>query len=128
MMPIAARFHELRNKVVSTVDDKFAEPVRLSFMKAAVLDPNRPQMQIDAVLRTGADKQVGIDGANDKGWRSKIAAGQAELRINRASYDGPAFARGDVVRALSRPGEPVFEVLYVNDRDHTRLIIGLGQK
>ncbi|WP_245384556.1 hypothetical protein [Rhizobium leguminosarum] len=127
-MPIAARYHELRNRVVATVDDKLAEPVRLSFMKNGQTDPDRLQRQIDAMLRTGEEKPVGSDGGSDKTWRTKIAAGQAELRVDRAKYPDVDFEKGDAIRAMSRPGEPLFEVLSVNRRDHSRLIVRLGQK
>ncbi|MFC5760527.1 hypothetical protein [Rhizobium sp. GCM10022189] len=126
-MPIAARFHELRDRVVSAVDQVFAEPVRLSPMKAASADPDRAQVTIEAVLRTGEEKPTSTDGGSDRKWKAKIVAGQAELRIDRAKYPDVELKKGDKVRALSRPGDVVFEVLSVNGRDHTRLIVRLGQ-
>lgn len=127
-MPVAARFHELRDRVVATVDMKFAEAVRLTFMKGAAPDPAKPQITIDAVLRTGNEKSASIASSNSRTWRSKIAAGQAELHIDRTVYPDIVLQKLDTVRAMARPGKPAFEVLSVNDRDHSRLIIGLGQK
>ena len=127
-MPAAARFHELRDRIVDTVDLKFAEPVRLSFMKNGGSDPERPQITVEAILRTGGGKNSNIDGGAGKTWRARVAAGKAELHINRAIYDGPMPAKGDSVRATSRIGEPAFEVLSVDERNHTRLILELGEK
>jgi len=126
-MPVAARFHELRDRIVATVDEKFAEPVRLSFMKDGITDPDRAQRQIEAPLRTGDEKPASSDGGSDRKWKAKIVAGQAELRIDRTKYADLDLRKGDKVRAISRPGEPVFEVLSVNGRDHSRLIVRLGQ-
>lgn len=127
-MPVAASFQEARDKVVASVDERFAETVRISPMKGGQPDPDRPQITIEAPLRTGADKQSGIQGGSGRSWQSKIAAGQAELRIDRTKYPGLVLKKGDAVRAMSRPGLPAFDILFVNDRDHTRLIVGLGQK
>jgi hypothetical protein len=127
-MPVAARFHELRNKVVATVDEKFAEPVRLSPMKGGAPDPDRPQRVIEAVLRTGASKGGSIEGGQGRGWRSRLQAGTSELHIDRVKYPDVLLKKGDAVRAISRAGEPAFEVLAVDDRNYGRLIMSLGEK
>jgi hypothetical protein len=127
-MPVAARFHELRDRTLAVVDDKFAEPVRLSFMKDGKSDPVRGQIEIEAVLRTATTGENNIDGGKSREWKSQIAAGKAKLYIDRSTYTGPALVRGDAVRALSRVGTPAFEVLFVNDRSHTRLVVELGEK
>lgn len=127
-MPVAARFHELRNRVVATVDDKLAEPVRLSPMKGGGPDADRPQTTIDAILRTGASKGGSLEGGRSRSWRSSLTAGTAELHIDRVKYPNVVLRKGDAVRATSRAGEPAFEVLAVDDRNHVRLIIALGEK
>lgn len=127
-MPVAARFHELRNRVVETVDFKFAEPVRLSPMKNGKLDPDRPQVTIEAVLRTGASKSGGIEGGQGRSWRSRLQAGTAELHIDRSKYPDVVIRKSDGVRAITRSGESAFEVLAADDRNHVRLIISLGEK
>jgi len=127
-MPVAARFHELRDRVMASVDLKFAEPIRLSPMKDGVTDPLRPQVQFEAVLRTGPPKGGGMDGGSNKTWLARISAGKGELHIDRTTYLGPLPRKGDALRAVSRIGEPAFEVLFVNDRHHTRLILELGEK
>lgn len=128
-MPIAADFHGLRDTVVASVDSKLAESIRLSPMKGAATDPKRPQVTIIAMLRTGATKGSGIaTGAGAKSFRSRIAAGGAELHIDRTRYPDIVAVKGDVIRALSRSGQPAYEVMHVDDRNHARLILELGEK
>ncbi len=127
-MPVAARFHELRNRVVETVDLKFAEPVRLSPMKNGLTDPDRPQITIEGVLRTGASKGGSMEGGQGRGWRSRLQAGTAELHVDRAVFPDLSAKKGDALRAVSRAGEPAFEVLSIDDRNHSRYIIALGEK
>lgn len=127
-MPVAARFHELRDRVIATVDFRFAEPVRLSPMKNGALDPDREQVVIEAVLRTGSAKDSKADGSFGRTWRSRVASGTAELHIDRTKYPDVRLVKGDAVRAIARKGEPAFEVLSPDDRNHGRLIVELGQK
>lgn len=127
-MPIAARFHDLRDLVLDTVDDVFAEPVRLSFMKNGAVDPDRAAVDIEALLRVGGGKLSRAEGGAGRAWRSKIASGKAELHINAAAYSGPQIRTADAVRALARPGQPWFEVLRVDDRGENRLVLELGEK
>lgn len=126
-MPIAARFHALRDKVLASVDDKFAEPVRLSFLKSGAVDPTRPAVEIDAVLRVGEGKATSVAGGASGAWRSRIVADKAQLHIDRTTYTGPQPRQGDRVKAISRHGEPWFEVADVDDRSHTRLVLNLNE-
>lgn len=126
-MPVAARFHELRDKVLAGVDHVFAEPVRLSFFKSGVLDPSRPAIEVEAVLRVGEGKNTSVSGGNAASWRTRIVADKAQLHIDRATYIGPQPKTGDKVRALSRHGTPWFEVADVDDRSHTRLVLNLNE-
>ena len=126
-MPVSARFHELRDKVLAAVDQKFAEPVRLSFLKNGVVDPARPMIEIEAVLRVGEGKNTSVTGGGSAGWRTRIVADKAQLHIDRATYTGPQPKQGDRVKALSRWGEPWFEVADVDDRSHTRLVLNLNE-
>jgi hypothetical protein len=128
-MPIAARFHELRDRIVSAVDAKFAEPVKLIFMKNGEVDPERLTIEtFDAVLRVGGGKESSVAPGASRAWRSKLAAGKGELHIDGARYAGPPFKKGDRIRALSRRGEPRFEVLRVDDRGDSRLVLELGEE
>lgn len=126
-MPVASSFAAARDAVVSSVDQKFAEEIRLSPMKNKVADPDRPQQSIIAVLRTGDEKGGPLDVNGAGSFHSKIAAGHAFLYVDRETYPDIKLSKGDSLRAMTRPGKPVFEVATVNDRDHTRLIIGLNQ-
>ena len=127
-MPVGASFHSTRDAVVSAVDGKFAETIRLSPMSGGTKDQQRPQLEIEAVLRTGGEKSNSVDPANPAAWQSKIAAGKALLYIDRTRYPDIAIRKQDAVRALARPGQPVFEVSLVDDRNHTRLIVELVHK
>lgn len=126
-MPVAARFHATRDRVAAGVDKMFAEPVRLSFLKNGTVDPSRVAVEIEAVLRVGGGEQTNIAGGSGSTWRTQLAAGKAELHINRATYAGPQPKAGDRVRALSRHGQPWFECLRVDDRGEVRLVLELGE-
>lgn len=125
MLP--SRFQQIRDRTVAAVDTVFAEPVKLSFLKDGVVDPERPAAEITAVLRVGGGKESSMAPGTSRAWRSKLAAGKAELHIDRSRYAGPALHSGDRVRALARRGQPWFEVLRVDDRGDTRLVLELGE-
>lgn len=122
----SARFHELRDELFSAVDDELAEPVLLAFKKEGRADPERPNIEIEAVLRTDEELSTHITGGTDKNWNSEVSAHPSELSIDRATYVNIALCKGDLIRALSRYGQPWFEVLFVDDRSHRRLIVKLG--
>lgn len=127
-MPVAARFHALRDRVLAVVDVVMAEPVRLSFLTAAgVVDITRPSVEIDAILRVGEGKTTNVSGGQSKAWSTRIVADKAQLHIDRATYIGPQPRPGDKVKALSRFGEPWFAVADVDDRGHTRLVLNLNE-
>jgi hypothetical protein len=126
MLP--SRFQQIRDRSIAAVDAVFAEPVKLSFLgEDGEADPGRPSVQIDAVLRVGGGKESSMAPGTSRAWRSKLAAGKAELHIDRSRYDGPPLVSGDRARALSRHGQPWFEVLRVDDRGDTRLVLELGE-
>ena len=54
----------------------------------------------------------------------QLAAGV--LRIDREVNPDLVIRKGDKVTALERAGKPVFEIKFVNDRSHLRLICDLG--
>lgn len=125
MLP--ARYHALRDRTFAQVDNIFAEPVRLSFMKDGVVDPDRPMVEIEAPLRVGPGKQTSPAGSMVQSWQSSVAAQGGELRIDRVKYPALVLRAGDRVKALARPGEPWFEVLTAEDRGGGRLVIQLGE-
>jgi len=124
-MPIApARFHSLRDKTVRAVDTAFAELVRIAFKKDGKNDPDRTDIELEAPLRT-TSKVSPLGRASE--WEGSVAASPATLHIDAATYDGPVIRKKDKVRALSRRGQPWFEVVYVDDRTHTRIIVHLSE-
>jgi hypothetical protein len=124
----SARFHALRDRVVSSVDHVFAEPALLKFNLSGKTDPARPSIEIEAVLRVGGGKETAASGNRiDAAWRTRITAQRAELHIDRTKYPDIKVVTGDEVSALSRPGEPWFEVLAVDDRGESRLVLQLGE-
>lgn len=122
----SARFHSIRDRVLAAVDNVFAEPVRLSFFDRDAPDQTRPSLVLEAVLRVGEGKATRAAEAN-RGWRTRLSASKAELHIDRSKYTGPQPKQGDRVRAVSRHGQPWFEVAHVDDRSHTRLVLGLTE-
>ncbi|WP_223478744.1 hypothetical protein [Oricola indica] len=126
-MASPARFHAVRDRVLNANDQRFAEPVKLFFLTSArEPDPERENVEIEAPLRTEADAIQQPGGNRSGDWQTRSASGASRLSINRAAYSGPLPRKGDRVRAISRPGEPWFEVLFVDDRNHTRLVLHLG--
>lgn len=126
-MPVSARYHDARDDLLAGVDEEMAEPILLRFTKSGVADPARPAVEIEAVLRVGGGKETAVAGGQDRAWRTRINAQRAELHIDRAKYPDIKGKTGDEVRALSRPGQPWFEVLAVDDRGMTRLVLQLGE-
>jgi hypothetical protein len=123
-----ARYQRLRDRVLRQVDQVLAEPVLLRFVKAGAADPDRPAIEIEAVLRVGDGTEVTVSGRNtDTAWKSAFQVQPAELHIDRARYPGLVVRVSDEVRALSRPGEPWFEVLGIDDRGSGRLVLRLGE-
>ncbi len=126
-MPVAARFHGTRDRVIAAVDRFRAEPVKLSFFNDGTVDPNRAAREIEAILCADTGKTVMVSGGRDADWRSGVSSQKSELHIDRAKYPDLVFKRGDKVRALARPGQPWFEVLSVDDRGEPRLVLHLGE-
>lgn len=125
---VAARYHALRDRVLASVDHVFAEPVLVKFNKGGTSDLSRPSIEIEAVLRVAGGNEAAASGNRiDTAWRTRITAQRGELHIDRVKYPDLRAAIGDEVRALSRPGQPWFEVLSVDDRGMTRLVLRLGE-
>ncbi|WP_340583852.1 hypothetical protein [Brucella pseudintermedia] len=116
-------------KLEAMVDQKMArsygESVRLSFMKKQVVDPDRPTVEIIALLHVGGDdsRAPGPTGT----YRSRLSLGEAELFLDRSTYTGPNPEVGDKVRANDRAGKPWFEVAAVSDRYSNLIVVKLGQ-
>lgn len=120
-------------KLEAAVDRKiggaFGERVRLSFMKGGKTDPDRPQIIVHCeALCVGGDEVSTLGGGRSGQFQTRLATGEAELFLDRASYDGPALLSGDSVRAIDRSGEPVWEVANVSNRDTSMIAIRLREK
>ncbi|MCB1462132.1 MAG: hypothetical protein KDJ90_06830 [Nitratireductor sp.] len=126
-MTASAPYHELRDRTLAAVDARFAEPVRLAFLKDGKADPDRAAKDFSAPLRTKEELLSNASGGRAQDWQVNYAGAKAFLAINRAAYDGPMPVKGDKVQASSRPGEPWFQVLHVDDRHHTRMKLYLGE-
>lgn len=119
-------FEELRDQLFSAVDDQFAEKVLLAFKHDNQNDPTRANVEISAILRTQEELATPFSGNKDKTWNSVIAGHVSELHIDREAFPDVVLRKGDKVRAISRHNKPWYEVLYVDDRSHRRLIVKLG--
>jgi hypothetical protein len=124
-----ARYHALRDRTLAAVDRTFAEPVMIVARqdKGGDRDEARFSGEIEAVLRVNDGKETPVSGGRDRDWRTRISAQRASLHINRAKYPDIVSRPGDEVQALSRPGEPWFEVLAVDARGLSRLVLHLGE-
>ena len=124
---LQARFHRLRNRSMAVNDKAFAEPVRLSFFTSqGTLDPTRPLIEIEAILRVGGGSTTAVGGIGSA-WRVRIHAQKAELHIDRTTYPDLVIRTNDKVRALARPGQPWFEVAAIDDRTDGRLVLQLNE-
>lgn len=126
-MPIGRNYAEIRQRTLAAVDRVFAETVLLAPQKQGRADPDRQPIEIRAPLRVGGGEQTNVSGGQAESWRTQLASGKAELHIDRATYTGPILRGKDRVRALDRAGQPWFEVLRVDDRGDTRLVLELGE-
>ena len=126
-MPVAGPGGDLRSRIVAAVDRTFAEQVRLSFLRRGVVDADRPARVIRAVLRVGSGDERNLSGGMAQDWSTRIAAGKAELHIDRSAYPDVILREDDRVCALDRPGQPWFQVQRIDDRGDTRLVLALGE-
>lgn len=118
-------WRNLERAVDKTMRRTFGETVRLSFMKNGATDPARPQWVGRAILHTGGDDS--IPAALGNTFRTRLAAGEAELFLTRDEYDGPIPEKGDKVRALERDGQPLWIVGNASDRYSNLLVLSLKQ-
>lgn len=124
-MPTAP-FHAVRDRVLAGNDARFAEPVSLLFLKDGRADPDRMKVEVQVILRVGKKAVSNMAGGRAESWRARFAAGGGEMFIDPTTYDGPALREKDKVVALARPGQPVFEVMSVDGRSHTRIVVRLS--
>lgn len=120
-----ANWRKLEAMVDQKMTRSYGESVRLSFMNKQVVDPDRPTVEIIALLHVGGDdsRAPGPTGT----YRSRLSLGEAELFLDRSTYTGSYPKVGDKVRANDRAGKPWFEVAAVSDRYSNLIVVKLGQ-
>lgn len=111
----------LEQQVDRTMNTAFGENVRLVFKADSVVDPDRPAVEVRAILHVDADQLASFG----EGMKTRTTSSTAELLIDRAAYSGPAIRSGDSVRAVTRVGQPWFSVVRVSDRDTSLLRVTL---
>lgn len=119
-------YTSLRAELMAEVDGVWSETVRHLPLAAGIKDPARDTAELVAVLRTGDRDAERVSFGRSNGARAGIAADGGYLRIDRVVNADLEIRKGDKVVALDRDGQPVFEVLSVDDRSHLRLICELG--
>jgi hypothetical protein len=117
---------DLRAELKAEVDEAWSEAVRLLPMASGQPDANRDPIEFQAILRTGARDEDRPNYAGTSGRRAGVMADGGTLRIDRLAWSDVAPRKGDKFAALDRDGQPMFEVLAVDDRSHLRLICHLG--
>jgi hypothetical protein len=120
-MPISAPYHHLRDMAVAAVDSIFAEPIRIVPLGTSSI------VEIDAVLRTGAQVSQSVSGGRGQTWQTEVAGASATLHVDIVKYPDLKFSKGDVIRALSRPDEPWFEVARSDPRTASRQVVYLTE-
>lgn len=126
-MPVVGSGGDIRSRVIEAVDRTFSETIRLSFFARQDVDSTRPATEIRAVLRVGGGDERNLGGGFAQEWRARVAAGKAELHIDRNAYPDLIVRSDDRVCAVDRPGQPWFQVLRIDDRGDTRLVLALGE-
>jgi len=110
-------FERLARAARSTVERVHGDAIRISFMLDGRADPDRPRVTVRAILSTSESDLVQFRPSLNSDRRVEFAACAAVLVLERVTYTGPELAKGDRVRALDWPGEPVFEVSGAPARD-----------
>lgn len=95
-------------------------------MRGGVRDPERPQHEFEAPLRTGAGKARAPEGGGGKAWTTEVASGLTTVRIDLRTYTGPEFRQGDRIRDLTVE-DGLYEVARIDDRDSNRLVLELNE-
>lgn len=119
-----ATFQEIQADAIRAVDAVMSETLRHFPLAAGKADATRAQFDIRGVLRVGRNKDMNAAGEPGAAWSQRIAAGKAELHLDRTEL--PDLRKGDKLRATERAGSPWFEVLSMTETAHGRLVLDLG--
>ena len=126
-MPVAARYHRIKNRVLKTVDRALAEPVTIWPFNDGSADTTRNKVDVEGVLRVNGGQVSNAAGGYSGSWRSRISAGTAQMHIDRAQYPDLLVKKGDKLKAMSRHGQPLFLVERIDDRGLSRLVVELSE-
>lgn len=107
-----ANWQNLTAMATRTADRLFGEPVRLSFLKGGLEDPDRPMLDLRAQLHLPGESDV-VPSRSNSSFTTHLVGGTGLLVIQKAVYVGE-LRQGDKVRANARDGQPWFEILAVD--------------
>ena len=120
-----AVFQSIRDEAIRAVDAVMSERIMHFPLRQQQPDPHRSKREIHAVLRVGGLRDKPAEGG--KSWMARIAQGRAECHIDRSTQPNIDIRQGDRIRAVERVGQPIFDVLQVQERHHGRIVVGLGE-
>ncbi|MFD2814950.1 hypothetical protein ACFSYD_11915 [Paracoccus aerius] len=98
-----ATFQQIQADAIRAVDAVMSEILR-HFPLAGKADATRTQSDIKGVLRVGRNKEASVTGGAAASWSQRIAAGKAELHLDRTGL--LICARVTRCGLLSVPGRP----------------------
>lgn len=107
-----ANWQNLTAMATRTADRLFGEPVRLSFLKGGLEDPDRPPQDLRAQLHLPGESDV-VPSRTNSSFTTHLVGGTGLLIIQKAVFVGE-LRQGDKVRANARGGQPWFEILAVD--------------
>jgi hypothetical protein len=116
----------LRDELTEEVDEIWSEQLTHLPMASGLSDPERQKSDFLAVLRTGDRDLEKMNPGRGGTARSGFMSAGGFMRIDRVAYQDLQIRKNDKILAIGRAGEPMFEVLSVDDRSHLRLICELG--
>lgn len=118
---------DIKNQTLTINDDLWGEQLLLCCMKNNIVDNGRKEVEIRGILRVSDESSQKADGGKSNSWHVGFAGTSSVLFINRAAWPDIIIKKGDKIRAFERHGSPWFIVISVNDRDHRRLKVELGE-
>ena len=118
-----ADWRELEGAVDRIASRVFGERIRLSFFNDFKPDPNRPAIEIGAIVHFGGADSF----APGEGFRTRLNDNEGEVFIDRSTYTGPIPRRDDYVDCLDREGQPYYRVKQVSSAYSNLLVLELSQ-
>lgn len=118
-------FGDLRDELHDNIDLIFSEAIIHFPLYKSQVDNRRQSAEFYGILRTGNLEteviRLGRPTAN-----IQINASGGTLRISMVAYPDLKINKGDKIRAIDRRDKPMFEVMSVDAKSHSRLILELG--